>query len=218
MKRRSGLILLVVFISLGACLNRKHNPSQAVNRFKSTDAFNSNKSDTSNEKVQVFLIIDSVQKSSEKGLEFSIKFNNATENIISIRNPVDHLFLTLINKSGKNVLFPYVSRVRNQSLSRGSVENNSFDIKAVMYNGKEENIKILEPEKLTISSKGNLEIFFSITKILKTNAKAPYTIEQAMKIPKGLYKLTISTAIADGIENTILSLTSGWINYGNDKN
>jgi hypothetical protein len=218
MKPRAGLIVLILFVSFGACLNTKQSPSHTVNRFRSTDAFDSNKSDTSNEKVQVFLVIDSVQKSSEKGLEFSIKFNNTTENIVSIRNPVDHLFLTLMNESGKNLLLPYISRVRNQSLSKASLENNSFDIKVVMYNGKEENINILEPEKLTINSKENLEIFFSIGKILKTNAKAPYTIEQARKIPKGLYKLTISTAIADGIENTILSLTSGWIKYGNGKN
>ncbi|NII29264.1 hypothetical protein HB364_29565 [Pseudoflavitalea sp. X16] len=161
--------------------------------------------------LQVLLKADTVQKRSEKGLQFSLRLQNDSASSVTIKNPMDLFSPSLLNEAGKDILYPYISRLLIHS--RGPNTNKSFVVNRLKINDRTGDEKLLQQPQVTIPGNGSIEIFISITHVLKPDAVKPYTAEQTMPIPSGRYQLLSTLAMMEGEKSSLLRIPSVYIRY-----
>jgi hypothetical protein len=170
--------------------------------------------------LRAVLKIDTVQKESEKGLQFSIKIQNDSTSDIIIKNPVDFIGISLSNSAGREAFIQQISRFVVHTTAPHKF--GSFVIERIMSKGKEvKSIDMANTDSITIPAKDAFEIFFNINKVNNANPNVVITREnQHVKIPSDIYKLYILFEIISvktwesDVRFTLPSLTSLTIRYG----
>ena len=161
--------------------------------------------------VQVFFKADSAQKKSGKGLQFSVKLQNDSSTSVVIRNPLDFISPSLLNEAGKDILYPYVSRILINS--KGPYSPKSFDVDRIKVNDKSADIKLRQEKQITIAGNGSIEIYMSIKQVLKPGAEKPFTEDQRIPIPAGTYQLLMAMAMLEGEAKSLLRIPPVYIRY-----
>jgi hypothetical protein len=144
--------------------------------------------------IIVIFKIDTLQKLSPNGLKFSIKLKNDSTENLEIGNPLDFMTIMLLDEAGINVYFPEPSRLFiNQ---KGSHVYKSFEVERITKNAKEVfDLDINNAKTIVLPPKGELEIFYKIKIALKSDAKKPYTENEAEQLKSGIYKFFMGLAI-----------------------
>lgn len=154
--------------------------------------FNENVSDTERTWTNVlkaFLVIDTVQKLSDKGIRFSIKLKSNCDTGISIINPLFLLYLVITNESGKNIWNMVVSTGRKH-------RDTLFKVEKVIVNGHPSLIDLTpasfdltDARYIAIPPRGLFEIFLAVdstTGSTKNSRKADYR----QPVPEGNYSFS----------------------------
>jgi hypothetical protein len=166
--------------------------------------------DTPAKNMRVIMNADTTQKSSAKGLQFSIKLQNDSATEVIVRNPLDQLQITILDPAWKEVQFPYRGRRLGHD---GGWTNNSFVVNRVTINGRSTDVKLLQDYYISIPGSGKVEIFIGITNVLKPGAVRPYTVEQTIPVPTGIYKVMLTLGLLEGQSADVLNMPPVKINY-----
>jgi hypothetical protein len=132
------------------------------------------------EKLQAHICIDTIQKQSDKGLQFSIRITNDSSADISISNPLEFMGPVLSNDTGLNMMTEEIGRSLMHLAYGRKYHYSSFNIAAVKVNGKKSTNDLNAARTIIIPAKGVYDIFVSITKARKSRAS-----EDVVLFPKG---------------------------------
>jgi hypothetical protein len=161
--------------------------------------------------VSVIMNADTTQKKSDRGLQFSLKLQNAADTAVVIVNPLDLLGISVFDAAWKEVQFPYRGRQRGHD---GGWTNKTFVVHRIKVNGKTTDVKpFVQDYNITIPGNGKVEIFMGITKVLKPGAVMPLTVEQTIPVPAGKYKMKLTSGLMEGQSSVILHMPLVNISY-----
>lgn len=204
MKKYLFIIITVLAVFYG-CRSSKLITTNNIFVFKPVGL----KTNSTLETVHIFLRIDTVQKESIKGIQFSIKLENNSDSAIAIKNPLDFTYIQLIDESGVNIVINQPSRYKIHSNGIEDFSYKAFNIDHVLIDSKSSNIMLSNEKVITIPSKGTYEIFLNILNVMKNKSSNQIGI-----IAKGKYSFSIMVNLVNGKEPTTLDVKAINIKYG----
>jgi hypothetical protein len=163
--------------------------------------------------INVFVITDSVQRRSDKGIRFAMKIENNTDSSIIIQNVIDTFSIHLLNAFNKDILYPYTPRMFVHH--RGRYVYHSFIIENIQINKKLMPLEVQHEKNLKIPAKGNVKFSFRIQNILSPDAQKPNSPEKTIRIPAGGYSLLLSLHILTNEKSKLFTLDPLSINISN---
>jgi hypothetical protein len=162
------------------------------------------------EKLQARICIDTMQKQSEKGLQFSILIGNDSTGAITINNPMLLFTHSLLDSSGNSMLYKEIPRALIHRAAGNQHHFQTFNVTAIKVNGRSVSDDLANVRQVIVPAKGVYEIFMSITQSKKPKSKSVETIP----LPKGHYVLSIALRLIVSDESrSALKFTDISIHY-----
>ena len=144
-----------------------------------------------NNPLEASVIIDDKQPLSGKGLKFSIKLVNHSNNNRIVHNILDGLHLT-VHQDDPNALIPPPLNYTSKEFRKGQkwmLGEIPFEIEDFYINDQKQNIDLRQTEKITIPKGGSFIVNLSVLKVYDKKL----TKKESFK--KGRYRLYISMGV-----------------------
>jgi hypothetical protein len=209
MKKSIKNLTIILTIAFNMLTVQSYGQSKEL---KFRDVLNKDKISVVDNKMKFSIAIDTVQKTSDRGIKFSIKIKNDSSINITIQNVLDRIYLSLKNDSGRNVLVSQQSRskINHHQLFKYT----SYIIDDVSINGKSIGTDSLDrKEFITIPANKTYIISLRIPRIVKEKSKTAFGSDLIISTPKGKYTLAADIAITTD-KLTLITIPPIVIKYG----
>jgi len=193
MKLRLDHILLYTIFLFNISCHRKATPSFTLKSSSTSLAQNKEMCIGIKDKCSITLKIDTVQWVTSNGIVFSIKYKNTTDSQILIKTPPNEISVRLLDRTGKDLLFPYIPK--ELVYMQDAYINYSYSVIKMTINGKKINVDPYSGDKTRLSQKGELVTSYRIDRILMADASKPAATSQLTKLPAGEYILFLNSML-----------------------
>lgn len=186
-----SLFIACFFANVGC--HRKQVPSFNLDLSKMSLSKNQDTCNGTNLPFSVTVKVDTIQHVSDNGILFSILIRNTTDSQIFLSPPTKNISIRLLDKSGKNLLYPYIPK--ELIFAQDAYVNLSYSVTKITVNGHNINVDPYSDQKLRLPQKGEMITAYKLDKILPQDASQPTDKPQLTKLPPGDYILFLNSVL-----------------------